>query len=162
VITFPTVTAHILGQLLKFKGQDQIVFGSDSIWYGSPQWQLQALWRFQIPEKIRERWGYPELTEKAKRKILGLNSGRLYGLPVGTVSDSDGEERGFGGSDDEGKYRPVPRNFEQLIPASLKTLLEFNGVPNQTADNLSRIKERYLAMGVEPTHTRYGWVRVRP
>jgi predicted TIM-barrel fold metal-dependent hydrolase len=47
VITFPTVCAHILGQLLKFFGEDRIIFGSDSVWYGSPQWQIEALWRFQ-------------------------------------------------------------------------------------------------------------------
>ena len=50
---FPTIAAHMLGQLLKFMGEDRIVFGSDSVWYGSPQWQLEAFWRFQIPEEIR-------------------------------------------------------------------------------------------------------------
>src|SRR6185503_14059397 len=80
VVTFPTIAAHILGQLLKFVGEDRIVFGSDSVWYGSPQWQIEALWRFQIPAAMREKYGYPELTETAKRKILGLNSARLYGI----------------------------------------------------------------------------------
>ena len=50
VITFPSVCAHILGQALKFFGEDRVLFGSDSVWYGSPQWQIEALWRFQIPE----------------------------------------------------------------------------------------------------------------
>ena len=36
VVTFPTVTAHILGQLMRYKGQRHILFGSDSLWYGSP------------------------------------------------------------------------------------------------------------------------------
>jgi len=49
VVTFPTVAAHIMGQLMKFMGPDRIVFGSDSVWYGSPQWQIEAFWRFQIP-----------------------------------------------------------------------------------------------------------------
>src|SRR2546425_1253374 len=40
VVTFPTVWAHIIGQLLKFMGPDRIVFGSDSLWYGGPQWQI--------------------------------------------------------------------------------------------------------------------------
>ena len=78
IVTFPTVAAHIMGQLLKFLGPDRIVFGSDSVWYGSPQWQIDALWRFQIPEELRKKYGYPELTREAKRKILGLNSARLY------------------------------------------------------------------------------------
>src|SRR5256714_9428007 len=96
VITFPTVCAHILGQLLKFMGEDRIVFGSDAVWYGSPQWQIEALWGFPIPEALRRRYGYPELTPRVKRKILGLNSARLYGLPVGTVGS-----RGGRGDDDD-------------------------------------------------------------
>ena len=55
VVTFPTVAAHLMGQLMKFMGEDRIVFGSDSVWYGSPQWQIEAMWRFQIPDEIRER-----------------------------------------------------------------------------------------------------------
>src|SRR5947207_1123639 len=78
VVTFPTVAAHVLGQLLKFMGEDRVVFGSDSVWYGSPQWQIEALWRFQIPEEMRKKYGYPELTERAKRKILGRTSAKLY------------------------------------------------------------------------------------
>ena len=81
VITFPTVCAHILGQLLKYFGENKIVFGSDCVYYGSPQWQIEAMWRFEIPDSIRRQYGYPELTKSAKRKILGLNSARLYRLP---------------------------------------------------------------------------------
>ena len=78
VVTWPTVCAHMFGQLLKYFGEDRIVFGSDCVFNGSPQWQIEALWRFQIPEEMRRRFGYPELTPAAKRKILGLNSARLY------------------------------------------------------------------------------------
>ena len=49
IVTFPTVAAHIMGQLMRYMGEDRIVFGSDCVWYGSPQWQIDALWRFQIP-----------------------------------------------------------------------------------------------------------------
>jgi uncharacterized protein len=143
VITFPTVCAHILGQLLKYMGPDRVVFGSDSIWYGSPQWQIEALWRLQIPDEMRKRWGYPELTKAVKRKILGLNSARLYGL-----SGADATSRG--------PYRPVPKTFESLIPDSFKKVMEF---PGFAADNISRTRQEYLAMGAAPSHTRYGWVR---
>jgi len=53
VVTFPTLAAHLLGQLLKFMGPDRVVFGSDSVWWGSPQWQIDALWRFQMPEAMQ-------------------------------------------------------------------------------------------------------------
>jgi hypothetical protein len=142
VVTFPTVAAHILGQLLKFMGEDRIVFGSDSVWYGSPQWQIEAFWRFQIPEALREKYGYPELTETAKRKILGLTSAKLYGIKAV----------------DTGGYRAVPKDYESRMTPELKTLLE---VGQLRGDNMSRMKETYLALAIEPDHTRYGWMRVK-
>jgi predicted TIM-barrel fold metal-dependent hydrolase len=144
IVTFPTVAAHVMGQLMKFMGPDRIVFGSDSVWYGSPQWQIDALWRFQIPEELRTKYGYPEITQDAKRKILGLNSARLYG-----VKPAEGAEK-------DKLYRPVPRDYESRMSRELKTLLEF---PGFTADNLSKVREQYLAMGAEPSNTRYGWIR---
>jgi hypothetical protein len=147
IVTFPTVAAHIMGQLMKYLGPDRILFGSDSVWYGAPQWQIEALWRFQIPEELRQRYGYPELTEADKRKILGLNAARLYGIqPIEAA-----EER-------QRTYQPVPENYESRIPDELKALLEF---PGFTADNLSRIKQAYVASEAEPSNMRYGWIRTR-
>jgi hypothetical protein len=140
IVTFPTVAAHVLGQLLKYMGSSNIVFGSDSPWYGTPQWQIEAFWRFQIPEELRQRWGYPELTEADKRMILGLNNARIYGLVP-----------------DDQRYNPVPEDFESLIPNDLKRTLEF---PGFTADNFSRLREKYLAHGIQRNDTRYGWIRV--
>jgi hypothetical protein len=142
VVTFPTIAAHILGQLMKFMGEDRIVFGSDSVWYGSPQWQIEALWRFQIPAALREKYGYPELTESAKRKILGLTSSRLYGIQAV----------------DTGTYRAVPKDYESRMTKELKTLMEFGQL---RGDNLSRMKETYQSLAIEPDHSRYGWMRMR-
>jgi len=142
VITFPTVCAHILGQLLQNMGSHRVVFGSDSLWYGSPQWQYEAFWRFQIPEALQHRWGYPEITEADRRNILGLNSARLYHVSSTNLT----------------KFGPIPADFESRIPASLKTLLEF---PGFASDNLSKMKQRYLAEGPTPDHSRLGWIRTR-
>jgi predicted TIM-barrel fold metal-dependent hydrolase len=144
VITFPTVCAHLLGQFMKFMGEDRIVFGSDSVWYGGPQWQIEALWRFEIPDGMRRQYGYPQLTKAAKRKILGLNSARLYKLPAA----SEASPRGL--------YRPVPANYESLITDELKTVMEF---PGYTADNFSKARKAYQAWGGQPRNTRFGWVR---
>src|SRR6266581_1468696 len=76
-------------------GEDNIVFGSDSLWYGGPQWQIDALWRSQIPDDIADRWGYPQLNEGAKRKILGLNSARLYGLAPAAPQYRIGDLAGY-------------------------------------------------------------------
>jgi predicted TIM-barrel fold metal-dependent hydrolase len=150
VITFPTVCAHILGTLLQFMGEDRVVFGSDAVWYGSPQWQIEALWRFQIPEALRKQYKYPELKESTKRKILGLTSARLYGVKAtGELVPGNTPKRGV--------YHPVPEDYEALIPDDLKRLMEF---PGFMADNLSQMRREYLAMGGQRSNTRYGWIRV--
>jgi hypothetical protein len=140
VVTFPTIAAHIMGQLMKFLGEDRIVFGSDSVWYGSPQWQIEALWRFQIPEAMRRKWGYPALTTTAKRKILGRTSARLYGI------------RAL----DPGAYKPVPKDYEARMSDDLKRVLEFGQL---RADNMDKMKDTYAALAIDPDHTRYGWMR---
>jgi hypothetical protein len=142
VITFPSVCAHILGQLLQNMGSHRVVFGSDSLWYGSPQWQYEAFWRFQIPESLQDTWDYPEIKEADKRNILGLNSARLYHVSSTNLK----------------KFGPIPADFESRIPASLKTLLEF---PGFASDNISKMKQRYLAEGPVPDHSRLGWIRTR-
>ena len=131
---------------MKFMGEDRIVFGSDSVWYGSPQWQIEALWRFEIPEDLRRQYGYPELTKAAKRKILGLNSARLYKISAA----SEGVPPGL--------YKPVPADYAGRIPDSLKTIMEF---PGFVSDNLSQMRKIYAEAGGMPSNTRYGWLRKR-
>ena len=76
----PTQAAHVLGKLLAHLGPDNILWGTDSIWYGSPQQQIVAFRAFQISAELQERFGYPALTGAVKRKILGGNAARLYGV----------------------------------------------------------------------------------
>jgi hypothetical protein len=85
VSTQPELCAHLLGQILKAFGTDHVLWGTDSIWYGSPQWQLEAFRRFQIPDRLIERHGYEALTPDVKAEILGLNAARLFGLDVGAA-----------------------------------------------------------------------------
>ena len=67
----PTAAAHVLGKLLKHVGEDRVVWGTDSIWFGTPQDQIQAMRTFQISPELQERYGYPELTPEIKAKIFG-------------------------------------------------------------------------------------------
>jgi hypothetical protein len=76
----PREAAHVLGKLLLAVGEDNVLWGTDSIWYGSPQPLIDAFRAFQIPEAYRERYGYPELTRRLKARILGLNAARVYGV----------------------------------------------------------------------------------
>ena len=76
----PSQAAHALGKLLKHCGPDNVLWGTDSIWYGSPQDQIQAFRAFQITPEFRERHGYPEITPQLRAKIFGLNAMRPYGI----------------------------------------------------------------------------------
>ena len=78
----PMAAAHLVGSLLQVLGPDRIVWGTDSIWWGSPQWQIDAFKALTIPPAMQAEFGYPPLDESAKRQILGLNAARLYRVPV--------------------------------------------------------------------------------
>jgi hypothetical protein len=80
VMRDPDQAAHLLGKLLKTFGEDHILWGTDSIWYGSPQDQIQAFRVFEISREFQDRYGYPALTPQARRKIFGLNAARVYAL----------------------------------------------------------------------------------
>jgi uncharacterized protein len=82
----PTAAAHALGKLLRHVGEDRVLWGTDSIWYGSPQDQLQAFRSFTIDPGLAERQGYPSLTPSLKAKVLGLNGAAAYGVdPVAVM-----------------------------------------------------------------------------
>jgi hypothetical protein len=76
----PDEAAHVLGKLLKHVGSDNVLWGTDSIWYGSPQAQIAAFRAFQISPELREKHGYPELTKELKAKIFGLSAAAVYGV----------------------------------------------------------------------------------
>lgn len=78
----PEEAAHVLGTLLRCVGEDRILWGTDSIWYGDPQSLIDAFRAFVIPGWMQERFGYPPLTARAKRKILGENAAALYGVDL--------------------------------------------------------------------------------
>jgi hypothetical protein len=156
IVTFPTVWAHLIGQLLYYMGPNNILFGSDSLWYGGPQWQIEALWRSTIPDDIRDRWGYPQLTEGAKRQILGLNSAQLYGLPRATPRYVDGGLPNYatapelqpGGSLDlalRGVGYPEPVHPASLLPE----------------DRFAKLKRWADEMAHGRSNMRNGWMRTR-
>jgi len=80
VITQPLLTAHMLGMIIQAFGADHLLWGTDSIWWGSPQWQIEALRRLEMPEQLSKQFGYAPLTPEVKRQVFGLNAARLYGV----------------------------------------------------------------------------------
>jgi hypothetical protein len=80
LIKRPEEAVHVLGKLLLALGEDNILWGTDSVWYGSTQPLIDAFRAFHIPEEYQVRYGYPALTDAVKAKILGLNAARVYGI----------------------------------------------------------------------------------
>jgi uncharacterized protein len=77
----PRLCAAMMGQLVKGLGADHVVWGTDAVWTGAPQWQIEALRRLEIPEDMRKKHGYSPLGPAdgpVKRAIFGENSARLY------------------------------------------------------------------------------------
>jgi predicted TIM-barrel fold metal-dependent hydrolase len=85
VMRNPTTAAHVIGKLLKHIGEKNVLYGSDCIWYGSPQDQIQAFRTFQISDDFQEKYGYPEMTTELRARIFGLNATRPYGIDVDEV-----------------------------------------------------------------------------
>jgi len=82
VTTNPTACAHLLGQIVAAFGADRVLWGTDSIWYGTPQWQIEAFRRFEIPQALVDAHGYQPLNRLVKEQIFGLNAARLFDVDV--------------------------------------------------------------------------------
>jgi predicted TIM-barrel fold metal-dependent hydrolase len=76
----PKFFAKVMGELLFWVGEDKMTFGSDyAIW--EPKWQVEGLVDWNYPDR-EEYSDYPAVTTATKKKILGLNAAKLYGLEV--------------------------------------------------------------------------------
>jgi predicted TIM-barrel fold metal-dependent hydrolase len=89
----PIEAAHVLGKLLRAVGPNRIVWGTDSIWYGSPQPLIDAFRAFEIPERMQDEFGYPALTSETKAKILGVNARTVYGITDDDVARAVSDRR---------------------------------------------------------------------
>ena len=78
----PDAAAHVLGKLLTAFGPERILWGTDSIWYGSPQDQIAAFRAFEISPAFQEQFGYPALTAEVKQRIMAANAAELFGITV--------------------------------------------------------------------------------
>jgi predicted TIM-barrel fold metal-dependent hydrolase len=87
-VASPRLAAALLGTLVRGLGADHVVWGSDSLWYGSPQWQIEAMRRLEIPEDMRRKHGFAPLGPAdglVKSAIFGGNSARLYDVHIKTA-----------------------------------------------------------------------------
>ena len=78
----PETCLHMLGQMIETAGVDHILWGTDSIWGGSPQSQIERFRRLKMKDELIEKHKYAPLTDEVKNQILGLNAARLWGVDV--------------------------------------------------------------------------------
>lgn len=82
LIRRPVEAAHVLGKLLQAFGQENVIWGTDSIWYGGAQPLIDAFRAFQIPDWMCEQFGYEKISAQTKARILGLNAAQVYGIDI--------------------------------------------------------------------------------
>jgi hypothetical protein len=133
VMSDPDQAAHVLGKLLVHVGEDRVLWGTDAIWYGSPQPQIMAFRAFQITPEYQERYGYPALTDEVKAKVLGLNAARLFGLdPAATRCALDAD--GLDASRDEARRLAatgaLPAPWQPRGPVTRREVLRWLSTPS--------------------------------
>ena len=76
----PRYFAEMMAELLYWLGPDRILFGSDyALWH--PKWIIEDFVRFKMPEDLKKEYGV-DLTMETKKKILGENAARLWGIDI--------------------------------------------------------------------------------
>jgi predicted TIM-barrel fold metal-dependent hydrolase len=117
----PRFAAAFIGTLIRGLGPDHVLWGSDSVWYGSPQWQIEAMRRLEIPEDMQKQHGFAPLGPAdgmVKSAIFSGNAARLYNLemkaalgPVGqdTIAEIKSEYLAMGGMRSNARFGYVHR-----------------------------------------------------
>jgi uncharacterized protein len=79
----PRLAAALMGTLVKGLGPERVLWGTDAVWTGAPQWQIEGLRRLEIPEDMQKKYGFKPLGPAdgtLKTAVFSGNSARLYGL----------------------------------------------------------------------------------
>lgn len=119
----PDSAAHGLGKLFKYCGTNNVLWGTDSIWYGSPQDQIQAFRTFQIAPALRDKFGYAEISASLRAKVFGMNALKIYPVPK-EVLDKHLEKDRVAVARAEYRERPDP-SFITYGPKTRREFLRF-------------------------------------
>jgi len=93
----PLLAAYVVGMIIDAFGPDHVLWGTDSIWWGSPQWQIEAFRRLEMPDQLMKRFGWKPLSDDVKRRIFGLNAASVYRV------------------DPEAKRNPMPGDYIEKL-----------------------------------------------
>ena len=112
VVAEPRITAAMMGIMGKGMGYDRIAWGTDAVWTGSPQWQIEALRRLEIPEDMQKKYGFKPLgaaTGPIKTAIFSGTNAKLYGIDPNKRTDLG--DRFARMKDEYLKNGPTPSNL---------------------------------------------------
>jgi len=70
---------HMIGESLQWVTEDKIVMGCD-LAFDDMGAAVDYIRNFDMPEELQENWGYQNLSEEAKAKILGKTLAKLAGI----------------------------------------------------------------------------------
>ena len=110
VVYHPEMCQHLIGRNIKNYGSDHVVWGTDCLWWGSPQWVIDAFKRFQITDEMCEKFGYKKLTKEDKAKIFGLNAAKIYGIDADRAAQEHPQGRAVEAED---RLRRLRRHARQ-------------------------------------------------
>ena len=95
LVSEPNVCAALMGILIRGLGADHVNWGTDALWTGAPQWQIEGLRRVEIPEAMQKKYGFAPLgvaDGPVKTAIFGGNNARLYNVnPKKAMLDFKGD-----------------------------------------------------------------------
>jgi uncharacterized protein len=77
----PRRFAEVLGNLLLAGGDDRLFWASGAM-VAHPQPAIDGFRSFEMPEDLMAGYGFPPLTEEAKRKIFGENWCAMHGIDI--------------------------------------------------------------------------------
>jgi hypothetical protein len=85
LVAQPRLCAAVMGILLRGLGPERVCWGTDALWTGSPQWQIEGLRRLEIPNDMQSKYGFQALgpaNGKVKNAIFSGNNARLYNIDL--------------------------------------------------------------------------------
>lgn len=78
----PRLVQKMIGELLIWVGSDKLIYGTEGGLGGPTSRYIDAMLNFEIAQDLIEGYGYPQITDRDKEKILGLNIARLFDIDV--------------------------------------------------------------------------------
>ena len=120
LVAEPNVCAALMGTLIKGLGVDRVCWGTDALWTGAPQWQIEGLRRLEIPEDMQKKFGFAPLGAAdgpVKTAIFGGNNARLYNIqPKRAMLDLKGD-----------RFALMKAEYEKAGPGAVQHPLRLRG-----------------------------------